>query len=792
MLKLFDRYLLREILPPFGIGIVLFTFVLLMNQILVLAELFIAKGVPFGTAAEVLALLVPSLLAFAVPMAVLMGILAGLSRLSSDLEITAFRTLGVGFVRFLKPLLIFAAAGWVATSVLTLWVGPRANHRWVRTVTTSVLARVQLKFVPREFNESIPGMIVFVRDIAPDESWRDVFVAMTADPETPRIILARRGRFNLYPEAKRATLELEEGEVHSYPRAEPEKYRLTTFRRDVEEVDVTGLFSQLSRSKRVREKDIGELRLGAAALRTERARLRAELARSGKTDAERASLRRSLESADRDARTHDVEIHKKYALPFACFIFVLIGLPLGATTRKGGRTSGFTLSIGIIIAYYILITAGEKFAMDGRLAPAPAMWGPDILLALAGLALLFVTRRERRFRFAFFLRRRPVLARDDGDGAAVSRPLRARAARRFPNILDRYVMRKWLGLAAIIVVALLSLSLIVTFFERIDNVYSHNQPLSLFFRYLWYRVPEFLSFILPVAALTTALLALGLLAKFNETTAMKACGISLYRAVLPVLFLGLASSLAAFALQERILPRANRKAEEAWDRINEVPPRSTSFANRHWVLGREQDRIFHYDIFDPPSGRFGRFTVYELDGRAWTLKSRASADEALLGDAGLVLSRGWERIFPSAGGPGRFEARRSWRLERGEPRTTFVKDVEEPGQMTYAELRRYTDDASRAGFETTRLKVDLATKLSFPLAGLVMTLIAVPFAFAMGRRGTLVGIGLSLAIAMVYWGAIGVFRSLGYVGFLGPFLAAWGPDLIFGLAGTGFLLRMRT
>ncbi len=789
MLKLFDRYLLREILPPFGIGIVLFTFVLLMNQILVLAELFIAKGVPFGTAAEVLALLIPSLLAFAVPMAVLMGILAGLSRLSSDLEITAFRTLGVGFARFLKPLLIFAAAGWLATSVLTLWVGPRANHRWVRTVTTSVLARVQLKFVPREFNESIPGMIVFVRDIAADESWRDVFVAVTTDPETPRVILARRGRFNLYPEAKRATLELEDGEVHAYPRAEPEKYRLTTFRRDVEEVDVSGLFSQISSSKRVREKDITELRAGAAALRTEQARLLADLARPGRTEAERASLRRSLEGTNRDARAHGVEIHKKFALPFACFIFVLIGLPLGATTRKGGRTSGFTLSVAIIIAYYILITAGEKFAMDGRLAPAAGMWGPDILLALAGLALLLGARGERRLRPALFRRRLRPLA---GVDAAVPRPPKLRVRLRFPHILDRYIMRKWLGLFAIVVAALLSLSLIVTFFERIDNVYSHNQPLSLFFRYLWYRVPEFISYILPVAALTTALLSLGLLAKFNETTAMKACGISLYRAVLPVLFLGLASSLAAFALQERILPRANRKAEETWDRINEVPPRSYSFTNRHWVLGREQDRIFHYEIFDPVAGRFGRFTVYELESRAWSLRGQSSADEAVLDGTGLVLSRGWERTFPSAGGPGRYEARPSWRLARGEPRTTFIKDVEEPGQMTYAELRRYTDDASRAGFETTRLKVDLATKLSFPLAGLVMTLIAVPFAFAMGRRGTLVGIGLSLAIAMVYWGAIGVFRSLGYVGFLGPFLAAWGPDLVFGLAGTGFLLRMRT
>ena len=96
------------------------------------------------------------------------------------------------------------------------------------------------------------------------------------------------------------------------------------------------------------------------------------------------------------------------------------------------------------------------------------------------------------------------------------------------------------------------------------------------------------------------------------------------------------------------------------------------------------------------------------------------------------------------------------------------------------------------GFETVRLRVDLMSKISFPFVALIMTLVGVPFAFSMGKRGALVGIGVGLGIAVVYWVAIGVFRSLGYVGFLGPFLAAWGPNIVFGLVGLDFLSRIRT
>ncbi len=804
MLKFFDRYLLKEISPPFFIGLLVYSFVLLMNQVFLLSELFIARGVSFETVVRIFLYLVPSALAFAVPMSVLMGILAGLSRLSSDSEIVAFRTLGIRNTRLLKPVLLFAFGGWLVTSVLTLYLAPWANFKWVQTLAKSVLSKVQLNINPREFNESIPGTVIFVQDISLQNQWQNLFVHLTKPDEDPRTILARTGRLNFFPEAKRATLELFDGAIHVAPPATPERYSVTYFKRVEEEIDVQSLFSEYSNEKRVREKDIRELWQGVARVRRDRQKLTSErdqLAASGAKGVEAVNRRRWLETAlqqsRREWRSHWVEVHKKFALPFVCFVFVLLGIPLGTTTKKGGRTSGFTISLGIILVYYVLITAGEKMALDGRITPFMGMWGPNFLFLLAGAYLFIRTTTESPL-----LRRRSASGRKGPKMVVIRLRLspgarklaawkRPRLALRFPDILDRYISRKFLAIFGLVFMALLSISIIVTFFERIDNVYEHNKPMLMLFRYIEYSLPQFGHFILPVSVLTTALLALGLMTKSNEVTAMKACGVSIYRVILPVVVLAAAASLFSYALQERVVPSANRKAEEVWNRINDRPPRSYGFLDRRWVLSRNKDRIYHYSYYDLQTSVFSQLSIFDMNSADWTLGRRLFADKAVLQGNSLGLGKGWERSF--AGGlDSRFEEFQGMDIRLAEEPGYFAKETKEPSLMSYQELRRYSAEVGQMGFETTRFRVDLMAKLSFPLVSLIMTLLAIPFAFSMGKRGALVGLGLSIAIAMIYWGALGVFKSLGYVKFLSPFLAAWGPNLLFAPIGLYLLFRLRT
>ena len=805
MLKFFDRYVLKEITPPFFLGLLVYSFVLLMNQVFILSELFIARGVSFSAVAQIFLYLIPSVLAFAVPMSVLMGILAGLSRLSSDSEIVAFRTLGIRNTRILWPVFLFAFGGWLVTSALTLYLAPRANYRWVQTLTKSVLSKVQLNVKAREFNESIPQTVLFIQDITSENRWKNVFVHLAEKAEENRVIFARSGRLNFFPDAKRATLELFDGAMHTLPLAEPDRYSITFFKRIEEEINVESLFTQISSEKRVREKDIGELLRGVDKIRANRIRLTAERRRlsvGGEGDSGAANrdreIRFALEQNGREWRSHWVEVHKKFALPFVCFIFVLMGIPLGISTRKGGRTSGFTISLGIILVYYVLITAGEKMAMEGRISPLLGMWGPNIIFLLAG-AFLFARAARESPLLGLFSR---LLGKRGARMVLIRVPVSPRAQKwltrrgprlplRFPNILDRYMMRKYMAIFVLVFLALLSISIIVTFFERIDNVYEHNKSLSLLFRYIQFRIPEFAHYIFPVAVLATTLLTLGLMTKSNEITAMKACGISVYRLILPVIFIAGLVSVFSFGLQERVLPSANKKAEEIWNGINDIPARSYSFLDRRWVLGRDKSRIYHYSYYEPGSNAFSQISIYDVDPRSWSLQRRLYAEKGRLEGTMLALANGWSRSF---GGEREslFETFAETDLRLEEEANYFAKESTEPAQMSFRELREYTAEVEEMGFETTRFKVDLYTKLSFPLVSLIMALLAVPFAFSMGKRGALVGLGLSVAIAMIYWGTLGVFRSLGYVGFLSAFLSSWGPNLLFCPLGLYLLFRLRT
>jgi LPS export ABC transporter permease LptF/LPS export ABC transporter permease LptG len=776
MPKLLDRYVLREVVPPFFIGLLLVTFVLLMNQVLLLAELFIEKGVPLFEALRVLALLVPSILVFALPMAVLMGVLGGLARLAADSEIVAFRSLGVGPRRLARPLLFFGLCGLLLTLPLALTIAPRANSAWVRTMTDSVLARVRLKVEPLEFNEALPGVVFFIRDVGRDNVWHDVFASMGKDPSNPRVVMARSGTVRLFPDKRRAILELRDGRVYAGSPDAPGKDTVTSFERLEEEIDVAGLFASVASEKRVREKDFGELVRDLKAL-------------------ESGGPAGTVES--REIRAHRIEIHKKLALPAACLVFALLGLPLGLMAGRAGRTGGFSLGLVIILLYYALLTAGEKAAMDGRLSAFLAMWGADIVLAIAGVAFLLVPRRG-----AAAVRLRAQRPKTSPPPAALPAslppstpdwPSRTRTfSGRLPGLLDRYVARKFLALLVLVLAALAAAAFLVTFFDSLGDALQHGKPLGLLLGYVWFKLPEFLTFLLPAAVLTAALLALGLLVRTNEATAMKASGVSAYRMVLPVLLLASAAGMLAFLVQERVVPATHARAEAAWSALNDRPPRTSSYLNRHWVLGEGGGRIYHYDYFDAGSSTLGRLSVFDIDTGRWVLTRRVFAVKASFEGDSLVLGDGWIREFAAAAPGPPFVRTAGARLDAAGEEGVFRAPSIEPLQMTLGDLRRYTAEVRAMGFPAARLRAALAQKIALPFVSLIMALLAAPFGFWMGRKGTLVGAGLSVVIAMAYWGAFAVFRSLGSAGALTPFLGAWGASILFGLAGVVGLLRLRT
>jgi LPS export ABC transporter permease LptG/LPS export ABC transporter permease LptF len=801
--KLFDRYILREFLPPFGLGLLVYSFVLLANQILQYPELFIAQGVSFADSTKLLLYFIPAVLAFTLPMAVIMGILAGLSRLSSDSESVAFKSLGVSHARMGRPLAVFAAFGWAATLVLTLYVTPYFNYLWLQTAAGAALEKTQIKVNPREFNTSVPDIALFLEDMDRNGEWKNVFIAFAGGPYQSQVALARRGRLNYSTETKRATVELFDAVQHNSILDEPKLYERITSVHVEREIDMSAISGTFSVEKKAREQNIDELTAGLAAARSEISRLeaaKAALSRRGlaPNHPDRAKTDNALLLEARKIRTLLVERHKRFALPFVCWIFVFLGLPLGLSTKKGGRTSGFTLSLVIILAYYVFLTFGEKLAVDGRVSPWLGLWGGNIVFGAASIFLFIRSARERPLFQKWF--RRP-LPKVETETPAASSPIESRAgARRFrlvppvPGILDRYFIRRYVLIGGLIIVSVVSIFAVVTFFDKLGNVYSHNKPLSMLFDYIYYRLPEFLQLGLPMTALLATMLTLGLFQKFNEITAMKACGISVFRMIAPAFVLAAVIGGLSFRLQENILPGSSQKAVEVWERINDVPPRGSGVQGRSWVTNKARDRFFHYDYFDPATLTFGKLSIFEMDSARWSIRRRHFAERARLDGGMLRLEGGWSRDFPDAEispppAPSFFAA---LDISIPEGRGLFLDETKDPSRMNYAELGRYIGEVERLGFDTTRLRVDRSSKISFPFVAVIMTLLGIPFAFAMGKKGALVGVGVGLGVALVFWTAIGVFKSLGAVGILPVFLAAWGPPLLFGIGGLFLMVRLKT
>ncbi|HSA96183.1 MAG TPA: LptF/LptG family permease, partial [Acidobacteriota bacterium] len=534
---------------------------------------------------------------------------------------------------------------------------------------------------------------------------------------------------------------------------------------------------------RVREKDIGELVRDLAAIK------------ASSPDP----------GHDLQARVHRIEIHKKFALSLACLVLALLGLPLGLLAGRGGRTGGFSFGLVIILVYYALLTAGETFAVEARLSPFLAMWGPDIILALA--AALLLIRPVRPLSFLRSGRRgAPVTASGASRLAIPSVPAPSAAAAipaavpalrprsrplRFPGLIDLYVSRKFLALLALVFAALAAAAFLLVFFEHLSETLARAKPVGLLVRYAGFKLPELLAYLLPAAVLAAALLTLGFLARTNEATALKACGISAYRTALPVLVLAAAASLMALAIQERVVPAAAARSEAAWTAINDLPPRSSSYLNRRWILGRSGDRIYRSEYFDPGSGTFGRLSVLDIEPGRWALARRFFAEKAVFDGEALAYQNGWTRDFTAGPAPA-FSRSASGRILLAGDKASFLEPSKEPPQMTLAELGRYAGEVRAMGFPDDRLRAELARKKALPFVSLIMALLAVPFGFRMGRKGTLVGVGLSIAVAMAYWGAFAIFRSLGSTGTLTPFLSAWGASLLFGLAGVVGIFRLRT
>jgi lipopolysaccharide export LptBFGC system permease protein LptF len=251
--------------------------------------------------------------------------------------------------------------------------------------------------------------------------------------------------------------------------------------------------------------------------------------------------------------------------------------------------------------------------------------------------------------------------------------------------------------------------------------------------------------------------------------------------------------IGLFLVQDYILPYANIRQDSIRNEIKGRPPQTSVQMQRKWIFG-EAGRIYNYEYFDGNIDSFMNLNVYETDLASVRILKRIFAARARIDKGGKwILEDGWVRDYQSA--QSGFRHIKSETFPFPERSGYFKREIFQPkesSKRTYFALKSYIAYLKKAGYNAAELQVELHKKASFPLSCLVMAILGVPFSFSIGKKGAFFGIGISIAIAISYWGVSGVFESLGSYGILIPILAAWAPNILFGAAGLALLLTIRT
>jgi lipopolysaccharide export system permease protein len=353
-----NRYLLRQAVMPFFAGLALFTFILLMDRAFQLIDFLIGKNVPFKSVAGIFIYSLPFIFALTVPMGVLVSTIAIYGRMSGDFEIVAMRALGINPLSLTRSVLFAATGITIGMVFFNIYVLPESNFRLKQLYLEVGRARPTLHLFPEKFNEISEGYTLWAKSIDYGTSaLTDIMIQEDLSGEPTRTIHAATGEMKITGDS--LFLSLKQGETHMFDKKNPAKYRIVSFDNYIISIPLKEQRERTA-SRSYREMNLRQL-----------------LENARRTDVKRTKWRYLLEA------------HKKFSIPFASLVFVLIGVPLGIQTKKGGLGNGITLSFILFMLYYIILVGGEELCERGSLYPSISMWTPNIIIGIAGLYLFY-------------------------------------------------------------------------------------------------------------------------------------------------------------------------------------------------------------------------------------------------------------------------------------------------------------------------------------------------------------------------------------------------------------------
>ena len=435
---------------------------------------------------------------------------------------------------------IVAVFGSALSLVNALYLAPKATAALLQLQDSIKTSQASFEIQPRVFYEDFKNYVLYVQNVRGAEGssqWNRVFLADLSDPTDPKITTAEHatvvsGGDNVI------RMRLRDGTQHDTSTIDPNQYTVSTFAESDVPLDISTQ---------------DEIRIGRSDTPI--------LAMDNHELYERTK--------QANGKWYAIELNKRFAYPAACLVLMLVGVPLGMSSRRGGKSAGFVVTILLVFLYYILSYTGVALARQDKVSAIVGVWSVNVLFAVFGLLLL--RQLSRRGGVSWFPAVAGMFTRKTADASttpeeesslAITVAGRHRSGRRsFPLILDDYVLRQFLSTFALVLVSFLMLMLVFTFFELLGDIIRNRTPLVTVGEYLINLMPNLIYNLTPLCTLVAVLATFGTLNRTSELTAMKATGISLYRVMVPVLVVAAILAMALFAFDESYLPSANRRQE---------------------------------------------------------------------------------------------------------------------------------------------------------------------------------------------------------------------------------------
>jgi lipopolysaccharide export system permease protein len=371
--KIFDRYLFKEMLIPFSINVVFFTFIFLMARMLDITNLVVNYNIGLDKVLKLFFYLTPYFLVFVIPMSVMMAILLTFMRLSADKEIVALKAGGIGVYRLLPPALLLCTLGAGLTFFMAV-VGQPWGELSAKRLTVQVAAEhIDVGLKARVFNDSFKDVMIYVNQVDTRNNYLiDVFIEDSRSEKIINTVVAPKGR--LFKETEQLV------------------FHLVLYNGSIIQ---SNLSNHTANAIRFETYDV-RLDLHDALAGNEKIR-------KGRNEMSLTELRVYIESLPPDSgrRFRALrEFHRKFSIPAACFVLGFLAIPLGIQTRAKTKSTGLVTGLGLFLLYYMILSLGVVFSESDYYPPVVSMWMPNLVMGCIALFLFIRVVRERQFVFS--------------------------------------------------------------------------------------------------------------------------------------------------------------------------------------------------------------------------------------------------------------------------------------------------------------------------------------------------------------------------------------------------------